>query len=190
MMSDKLAELLLIMLGSLGLLLTRGIRAHYKFGRPEHHDIEMQMLFGLATIALVILPIVDLFFPWLNFADLPFSAILAWIGLSIGIIAIVFFCSALLASIRNKNNNTLDGGIYRFIRHPLYTALLLWAIAQFFLLQNWLADAAALITFIAMYSLRVPRDEQYLLERFGERYLDYMERTGALWPRWNSGRHH
>jgi len=187
-MNDKSAELALVLLGSLGLMLTRGIRSYYRAVQTGQRDIEMQILFALAVITLVILPIIDLFSQWLDFADLPFSTALAWLGVSVGVIAIVIFCCALRDSVRYRDNNDLEGGVFRFIRHPLYTALLLWAIAQFLLLQNWLADAAALITFAGMYTLRVPRDEQYLLERFGARYLDYMEQTGALWPRLNLSR--
>lgn len=184
-MNDKFAELTLILLVSLGLLLARGIFSYYKRGYVEKHDVEMQILFAFSIIALVILPVTDLFSTWLDFADLPFSQMLAWVGLTFGVAAVAFFCCVLRDFIRYRSNNKLDGGVFCFIRHPLYTALLLWAIAHSLLLQNWLADVAALLAFAGMYTLRVPRDEQYLLERFGERYLDYMENTGALWPRLN-----
>jgi protein-S-isoprenylcysteine O-methyltransferase Ste14 len=192
-MNDKIAELALILLGSLGLMVARGIHTHFRRqaghgGGNRAPDMELRMLFALAVIALVVLPLIDLFLPWVDFADTPFSQPMAWAGVSIGAASVLLFCRTVLDSIRYRDNDTIEGGLYRFVRHPFYTALLLWAIAQLLLLQNWLGNAAALTTFAAMYGLRMPRDEQNLLERFGHRYLDYMGRTGALLPRWNAWR--
>lgn len=189
-MTDKIAELLLVLLGSLGLLLARGIRAHYlRAAQPGRApDPELLILAFLAAIALVVLPLVDLFSQWLDFADFSFSHELAWTGLGIGAAAVALFCRTLFDSIRYRSGDTFEGGLFRFVRHPFYTALLLWALAQLLLLQNWLVDLAAILTFLAVYALRLPRDEQHLLERFGHRYLVYMERTGTLWPRWNGWR--
>lgn len=194
-MNDKIAELLLILLCSLGFLLTRGIREHFKklkavSTREQRSDIELQSLLFVAAVALVIVPLIDLFLPWLDFADQTFSAKLAWLGVGIGAGAVILFCWALIDSLRYREKNLLEAGLYRCIRHPFYTALLLWAMAQFLLLQNWLANIAALLTFAAMYFLRVPRDEQDLLERFGHAYIEYMERTGELWPRFPLRRKH
>lgn len=192
-MSDKIAELALILLGSLGLLIARGIHTHLRknspLGTTHPLDTELRMLFALAAIALIVLPLVDLFLPWVDFADTPFSQAMAWAGVCIGAASILLFCRTMFDSIRYRANDNIEGGLYRFIRHPFYTALLLWAMAQLLLLQNWVGNAAALTTFLAMYALRMPRDEQNLLERFGHRYLDYMGRTGALLPRWNAWRH-
>jgi len=62
--------------------------------------------------------------------------------------------------------------------------MLLWSLAQLLLLQNWLAGPVAALTFLLFYLLRVPLKEQRMLERHGFRYLDYMNRTGGLVPRW------
>ena len=55
--------------------------------------------------------------------------------------------------------------------------------AQLLLSQNWLAGLAGLVTFGLVYLLRVPREEEQGLEKYGHHYLEYMEQTGELWPR-------
>ena len=65
-------------------------------------------------------------------------------------------------------------GIYRRVRHPMYSAFWLWAIAQVLLLPNWIAGFAGLAGFAV--SSRVAREERMMLENFG--YCAYMARTG------------
>jgi protein-S-isoprenylcysteine O-methyltransferase Ste14 len=64
----------------------------------------------------------------------------------------------------------------------MYAAHLLWAVAQGLLLENWLAGWIFLVVFIPLYLLRVPQEEQMMLDQFGQEYRDYMARTGRLIP--------
>jgi protein-S-isoprenylcysteine O-methyltransferase Ste14 len=50
------------------------------------------------------------------------------------------------------------------------------------LLQNWVAGWAGLALFTPLYVLRVPREEQMMLDRFGAEYRSYMNRTGRIVP--------
>ena len=73
-------------------------------------------------------------------------------------------------------------GIYRRVRHPMYSAFWLWAIAQALLLPNWFAGFAGLAGFSVLYFGRVAREERMMLEAFGDRYRTYMARTGRVFP--------
>jgi protein-S-isoprenylcysteine O-methyltransferase Ste14 len=65
----------------------------------------------------------------------------------------------------------------------MYASEWLWALAQALLLQNWVAGWATLALFAPLYALRVPREERMMLDRFGEEYRAYMDRTGRIVPR-------
>jgi protein-S-isoprenylcysteine O-methyltransferase Ste14 len=65
----------------------------------------------------------------------------------------------------------------------MYTSVWLWAIAQFLLLNNWLAGSAAIVSFGTMYLLRVGNEEKMMLDQFGEAYYNYMQKTGRLLPK-------
>ena len=65
----------------------------------------------------------------------------------------------------------------------MYAAHLLWAIAQGFLLENWLAGWAFLLVFVLLYLIRAPKEEQMMLEQFDEQYRQYITRTGGIIPR-------
>ena len=82
-----------------------------------------------------------------------------------------------------EEHQLVTAGVYRSIRHPMYASQWLWSVAQPLLLQNWIAGWAGLLLFLPLYILRVPREEQMMLERFGEAYRAYMGRTGRVVPR-------
>jgi len=88
------------------------------------------------------------------------------------------------ATLRIRQEHSLvTDGIYRHIRHPMYAAHLLWAIAQGLLLENWLAGWVFLVTFVPLYLLRVTKEEKMMLEQFGLEYRLYISRTGRIIPR-------
>ena len=82
-----------------------------------------------------------------------------------------------------EGHGLVTGGVYRRVRHPMYTSSWMGALAQAMMLENWLAGLAVLPAFAAMYFIRLPREEAMMRERFGAEYDDYMKRTGRLVPR-------
>lgn len=81
-----------------------------------------------------------------------------------------------------ENHKLVSEGIYRQVRHPMYTAFWLWALAQPFLLANWLAGFAGIAGFGTLYFLRVGLEEKMMETRFGEEYREYIKRTKRLIP--------
>jgi protein-S-isoprenylcysteine O-methyltransferase Ste14 len=73
-------------------------------------------------------------------------------------------------------------GVYRLIRHPMYSSFFLLALAQILLLPNWLAGASGLVGVGVLYAFRIRQEERMMLERFGEDYRDYMASTKRLMP--------
>ncbi len=73
-------------------------------------------------------------------------------------------------------------GVYNRVRHPMYSAFWLWALAQALLLPNWIAGPAGLVGFGTLFLLRVQREEAMMIETFGEDYRRYMERTSRILP--------
>lgn len=82
-----------------------------------------------------------------------------------------------------EQHELVTGGIYASIRHPIYAAHWLWVIAQALLIPNWLVGFAGLATFPFIYFYRIPREEQMMLDRFGDAYREYLGRTGRVLPR-------
>jgi protein-S-isoprenylcysteine O-methyltransferase Ste14 len=163
----------------------RGIKAEKKYSSVL--DI---ILISAAGIGMD-LPFLYLFTPWLDFANYNLPGPSGWVGTAVFAGAVLMLWRSHADLGRNWSatlqilgqHSLVTTGIYRHIRHPMYTAHLLWAIAQGLLLSNWLAGWAFLVLSIPLYVVRIPKEEKMMLEHFGEEYREYQSRTGKLIPR-------
>mgnify|MGYP005834206257 CR=1 FL=1 len=74
-------------------------------------------------------------------------------------------------------------GIYAYLRHPMYTGLLLWSAATPLVLHNLVFGLLPLALSVPFALQRIPMEERMLRRQFGEEYDRYAEGTGALVPR-------
>lgn len=81
-----------------------------------------------------------------------------------------------------EEHKLVTRGVYSLIRHPMYTAFLLMAVGQAFLISNWVGGLAGLVGFSALFFPRVGKEERLMLDTFGEDYARYMGRTRRLVP--------
>jgi protein-S-isoprenylcysteine O-methyltransferase Ste14 len=147
------------------------------------------VLLGLVGIGMLI-PLVYIFSSALDFADYSLPNWVGWVGAVLFGLAIWLLWRSHADLGRNwtitlgiRNEHTLvTEGVYRHIRHPMYVAHLLWAIAQVLMLHNWIAGYSFLVVAVPLYLLRVDDEEQMMLEQFGEGYREYMQRTGRIIP--------
>lgn len=65
----------------------------------------------------------------------------------------------------------------------MYASFFAMAIAQGFLLSNWVAGWSALAATILLYIVRKPNEEALMIKGFGEEYRRYMLRSGGILPR-------
>ena len=71
-------------------------------------------------------------------------------------------------------------GPYRFIRHPMYGAVLLGMLGIAISMDTWLGYAVWAVLFTDLY-IKLRFEEKLLLEKFSE-YAEYMKRTKKLLP--------
>lgn len=147
------------------------------------------LLISLSGLGLVPLFYVATGMP--RFAAHSFYPSLAWLGSFFAIAALGVFHLTHRALGRNwsisldvrENHELVTEGIYRRVRHPMYSAFWLWAIAQALLLPNWIAGLSGLVGFGILFFGRVAREERMMLQTFGDNYREYMARTGRVFPR-------
>lgn len=74
--------------------------------------------------------------------------------------------------------NTLVGdGLYRVTRNPMYLGMALLALGVALILRSIAGSALTAIALIVIDRAVVPREEAYLLRRFGTAYADYRQRV-------------
>jgi len=123
-------------------------------------------------------------------ADYPFHPLQAWLGVLVLIGAMWMFhrthrdlgrAWSVTLEIRDQHR-LITHGVYSRLRHPMYAAFWLWALAQALLLPNWIAGFSGLVGFGTLFFARVGHEERMMLDAFGAEYRDYMARTKRVVP--------
>ncbi|KMQ66593.1 protein-S-isoprenylcysteine methyltransferase [Chryseobacterium angstadtii] len=73
-------------------------------------------------------------------------------------------------------------GFYKYLRHPSYAFSLLTSLGLGLYLNNWLSLLLAFLPPFFAFIYRIKIEEQALLEKFGEEYAAYQEKTKKLIP--------
>lgn len=170
-------------------------RRHKREEIADHRRSRLEIsLMAITSLGFIVIPVSYLLSPWLDFAD---YGLPTWARLGVGWLGAALFAAALWLLWRShvdlgenwspqleirQEHSLVTRGMYRYVRHPMYAAHWIWAVAQAMLLQNWIAGWAFLVLFLPLYLVRVPREEQMMLDRFGEEYRAYMARTGRMVP--------
>ena len=73
-------------------------------------------------------------------------------------------------------------GVYRWVRHPMYLALLIYSAGQAITLPNWIAGPPYGVAMILLFAFRVGPEERMMVETFGKDYEAYRETAKRLIP--------
>jgi protein-S-isoprenylcysteine O-methyltransferase Ste14 len=121
--------------------------------------------------------------------------LISWVLLTICIVPLVFGIRSLVARGKpvkhreaepqllafEKTSTLVTTGIYHYIRHPLYSSLLLLTWGIFFKAPAWLGGSLALAS--TLFLLATARaDEAECVRFFGPAYQAYMNRTKRFVP--------
>ncbi len=127
---------------------------------------------------------------WMAWASVGLPPWLRWIGVPLGVTA----ATLLIVTFRTLGTNITDtvvtrarhtlvtDGPYRWVRHPFYVATALAMAANSLVTANWFLALTGAVG-VALLAIRTRTEEQKLIERFGNEYRRYMERTGRFVPR-------
>jgi protein-S-isoprenylcysteine O-methyltransferase Ste14 len=88
--------------------------------------------------------------------------------------------------VTRRNATLVTRGPYRWVRHPFYLAFAIAVIANSLITANAFLAITGTAAFLAIVA-RTAIEEQKLIERFGDDYLDYMQHTGRFLPRIRRG---
>jgi protein-S-isoprenylcysteine O-methyltransferase Ste14 len=171
---------------------------HKKSEVVENRETGAGKLFlFFSFLGVQVLPFIYIFSSFLDFADydLPVGVgrILGWSGCVVFAAAIWVLWRSHVDLGRNfspelkirEKHKLVTGGIFYIIRHPMYSAHWIWALAQAMLLQNWIAGLSMLVAFWPLYLYRITREEYMMCDQFGDEYRNYMGKTGRIFPRLN-----
>jgi len=127
---------------------------------------------------------------WLGVLSAPFPDWLRWAGIVLGgaSFALYAWAQATLGKEwsphlqMREQHHLVTTGPYARMRHPIYAAYIIFMTSIALITANWFF-IALLVVSVVVLALRIPKEEQMLIEVFGEEYRTYMQRTGELLPK-------
>ncbi len=163
---------------------------------PDQAAIEREgrLLFAVRALAFFLLLALLVLYavnpPWIQALDFGLPSWLRWAGVVLGLVSLGLWTWTQVAldtlwsaqlQLRGEHHLVVTGP-YTRMRHPMYTAMCGWGVALALVTASWIFVVIALAVFTVFFT-RVPREEQMMLQQFGDEYRDYMGRTGRFFPR-------
>ncbi len=156
----------------------------------SRRDIRERLLMAASFTGLGIIPFVYVVAHFPRFADYPYMPVLTYLGIAVDVTCVWLFWRThhdlgknWSVSLDLRERHTLvTTGVYALVRHPMYSAFWLMALAQALLLPNWIAGFSGFVGFGILFFGRVGREEEMMMSAFGEEYRTYMGRTARVVP--------
>lgn len=136
----------------------------------------------IATFAYLISP------PLVQWATVPLHPSVRWVGVAVGVGCSVLMYWTLSSLGKNRHcghESQCDPSNTRPLSlgpAPFYVTAALLMASVTLLTANWLIGASCLLV-LGLLAIRTPKEEQMLIERFGQQYQEYMAKTGRFFPR-------
>ena len=127
---------------------------------------------------------------WMAWSSVPLPAWLRWTGFGVFAIAAGLLTwtlhglgTNLTDTVVTRRAHTLvTHGPYRWVRHPFYDCMALLILANSLIAANWFFLLTGSVV-LSLIVVRTRTEEEKLLERFGDSYRVYMDRTGRFLPK-------
>ena len=78
-----------------------------------------------------------------------------------------------------NKNFLVESGMYAFVRHPGFLGHMLIISALVIISQNWISLSIGIMLIILLY-LAITEEEKRNIEKFGDKYKDYMRRVPRI----------
>lgn len=156
----------------------------------REQKLRERILMGISFCGLFVVPLFYAITNQPKSVSYAFQPVLAWLGTTLFAATLYLFYvvhrdlgrSWSVTLELREQHALITHGLYRYIRHPMYSAFWLWSIAQALLLPNWIAGFAGIVGFGTLYFCRVGNEERMMREAFGEEYAAYCARTRRIIP--------
>jgi protein-S-isoprenylcysteine O-methyltransferase Ste14 len=140
-----------------------------------------------SLLAFLVLYALDV--PWMDLLSIPFPTWIRWGGFALGLGTLVFWTWTQSELDKEwspqlqlrQEHRLVTTGPYARIRHPIYAATMSIGIAFALVTANWVFVLLATLS-AGMLVVRVLREEQMMIEKFGDKYRVYMQETGRFVP--------
>ena len=127
--------------------------------------------------------------PWWTWTIIPLGEWIQWSGIAIALVPIFFLIWVhrhldrqwSIALELREDHQLITSGPYRYVRHPMYLGIFVYTMGLMMVSLDVLVVLFFAFTIWVNYR-RIPREEQMLVQEFGDEYIEYIKRSGRLLP--------
>jgi len=116
------------------------------------------------------------------FLPLQFGTIWFFIGLFVFIIGLTLMAIATYNFITTPTDQLITKGVYKFSRHPMYLATFFICVGSGIATISWLFILFSIMMAFCFYQEALI-EERYLIDKFGDEYLEYQSNVRAVFPK-------
>ena len=128
--------------------------------------------------------------PWWTWTHLPLGELTQWLGIILAIPPICFLVWVhrhldtqwSIALELREEHKLITSGPYKRIRHPMYLGIFVYTIGLMLISSDLLVFIFFAFSIWVNY-IRIPDEEQMMIDEFGDEYREYMKHSGKLLPR-------
>ncbi|MHB8796124.1 MAG: methyltransferase family protein [Candidatus Nanopelagicales bacterium] len=123
--------------------------------------------------------------PWRDpsLLSLVLGAVLLLAGMAVFIAAVRALGSALTPTpVPIAGSSLRTGGLYRYVRHPIYSGVLLMVLGLLVAVGSW-AGWAWGVLILVFFVVKSRWEDRLLAEAYGQEWATWSARTGAMVPR-------
>jgi len=165
-------------------IISRTLRATEEENITDKRSLKMVWVAAIGSVACSI--VLDKIFPFRIFTEEHLrvtGAAVTLMGMAIRVIAVMTLGRMFTVDITIRKNHQLKTtGIYRHIRHPAYAGLLLGFYGLGIAFDNWLCLVIIAVPITVVLVNRIRKEEELLVQTFGEEYLKYRKRSKYFIP--------
>ena len=181
-----------VLVAAIAMVVLRAPHGHRSRSVPVAKSRKGRLEVALLVVMWIsfFLPIAWIAAPWFSAADFPLRPAPLAVGVALLALGLWLFHRShvdlgrhwsITLELREKHE-LVQSGLYRSVRHPMYTALLLYGVGQALVLPNWIAGPSYLVAMVLLVAVRVGPEERMMIEQFGDDYHAYARRTKRLIP--------
>jgi len=168
---------------------------HRSGGRGPIADKAKALIFGIIALVFIVLIIAHAILLFIKvYPDLSFIFSTSF-DMPIQIIGLILICSSMVPAVWGclslgkltadirlaEEHRVVKTGVYRWIRHPMYAALIFWCAGSLLFFKSLLF--LILFALIPAAYVEARRQEKLLIEAFGEEYERYRDVVGMFFPK-------
>jgi protein-S-isoprenylcysteine O-methyltransferase Ste14 len=137
----------------------------------------ISFIFIIITALHISLPVIISYclinITWLKYIGIMFC----YIGLIIFLLALISFGKSWRIGIDENNSNELiTNGMFKYSRNPIFLFMDIYFVGIMLIYPNIVFILLAMGTIVGIH-LQILREEEFLLKKFGEKYIEYKNKT-------------